>query len=119
MTKEKTKQGKVGSKAPGLQMAPPPAAPSGPIVMNEEERQQILALDANLARTKVALADVDLEFARIEAMRNEARAAVLRANEALSECVINAGKAHGVDLRQGQWHFDTKTMTLTKRLPPQ
>lgn len=81
------------------------------IVLTEEERVQIVALDQNALRAKVDLADADSMVAEAEARRAQARQSAALAVEAFRQrvqasCVANhidPSERWDLNLREGIW----------------
>lgn len=86
------------------------------IVLSEEARAKLSSLEMEAVRAKVALADLDLQFARIEAARVEHREAVQKAQKAYVDQVVASAGEHGIDLNDKtvRWNFDTSKMTFTR-----
>lgn len=87
------------------------------IVLSEDERTQLSRLESEAIRFKIALADADMQFARVEASRNEMREKASKAVQAYVDGVVASAGAHGIDLndKSVRWNFDTSKMTFTRQ----
>lgn len=104
-TKAKSVEGEISATLEGAEFA-----------LSAEERDNIAKLEAETVRCKVALADSDAQFVRAELIRNEMRANTGKAVQAYVDAVVEAAKAHGIDLedKTTRWNFDVSTMTFSR-----
>lgn len=81
------------------------------IELDEEEKSQLVALDQNLVRLKIELADADLMVARAETERAQSRERVALALRVFEDRVRASAKSKALDpainwnldLSQGVW----------------
>lgn len=100
---------------------PTPAISTEPeisgIVISDEERTKLAALEAEALRYKVALADLDVQLGQFEVKRAEVREKVAETSKAYVDAVVAAAGTHGIDLndKSARWNFDTSKMTFTRQ----
>ena len=90
-------------------------APGAALALSDEEKAQLTALEKNLERTKLALADSDAVVARATRAHEETRQRVEQATGSLRERVFalitdRGGKVDGSE----SWHYDATTQTLSR-----
>lgn len=116
----KTKNGtsaKTALAAPTPSIDAPASDDLAGIVISGDERAQLAGLEAEALRYKVALADLDMQYARLEQTRGDLRSKVAESSKAYVDAVVAAAGAHGIDLNDKtvRWNFDTSKMTFTRQ----
>ena len=86
------------------------------IQLSGEEATQITALDHNLARAKLAVADVVIQIRLLEKRRDELLAEVAKSQESLTQRVVGAAETHGININDASqaWNFSATEMTFTR-----
>lgn len=116
MSARRSKRAKANGKTNGAKRA----SPANVRRLRTSEKASLTRLNNELAEIKLALGDVDLRRAALDARRGELLNRFQRTQERLSETGNEIAKAHGVDpegnpAEQGAWTLDLDRMVMQRR----